>query len=52
MILSVYVRNIEEILAAKGEVVRRIEGGEAWEIVAEESLKEGGGKTDTDSGKS
>lgn len=33
-------RNIEEILAAKGESVRRVEGNEALEIVNEESLKE------------
>ncbi|XP_051533304.1 DNL-type zinc finger protein isoform X2 [Myxocyprinus asiaticus] len=33
-------RNIEEILAAKGESVRRVAGNEALEIVAEESIKE------------
>ncbi|XP_051734085.1 DNL-type zinc finger protein [Ctenopharyngodon idella] len=33
-------RNIEEILAAKGESVRRVQGNEALEIVAEESIKE------------
>ncbi|XP_073681328.1 DNL-type zinc finger protein [Garra rufa] len=33
-------RNIEEILAAKGESVRRVQGDEALEIVAEESVKE------------
>ncbi|KAL1253426.1 hypothetical protein QQF64_018119 [Cirrhinus molitorella] len=33
-------RNIEEILAAKGESVQRIQGDEALEIVAEESIKE------------
>ncbi|XP_043085844.1 DNL-type zinc finger protein [Puntigrus tetrazona] len=33
-------RNIEEILAAKGESVRRVQGDEALEIVAEESIKE------------
>ncbi|KAG9266076.1 DNL-type zinc finger protein [Astyanax mexicanus] len=33
-------RNIEEILAAKGETVRRVEGDSAIEIVAEESIKE------------
>ncbi|KAF4098932.1 DNL-type zinc finger protein [Onychostoma macrolepis] len=33
-------RNIEEILAAKGETVRRVQGDEALEIVAEESIKE------------
>ncbi|XP_062867518.1 DNL-type zinc finger protein [Trichomycterus rosablanca] len=34
-------RNIEEILAAKGEAVRRMEGDAAIEIVAEETIKEG-----------
>ncbi|XP_026091067.1 DNL-type zinc finger protein [Carassius auratus] len=33
-------RNIEEILAAKGESVQRVQGNEALEIVAEESIKE------------
>lgn len=33
-------RNIEEILAAKGETVRRIEGSDALEIVLEESRKD------------
>ncbi|XP_077050497.1 DNL-type zinc finger protein [Siphateles boraxobius] len=33
-------RNIEEILAAKGESVRRVQGNEALEIVAEELIKE------------
>ncbi|KAI4890384.1 hypothetical protein NFI96_014548 [Prochilodus magdalenae] len=33
-------RNIEEILAAKGETVRRLEGEAAVEIVAEETIKE------------
>ncbi|ROL50071.1 DNL-type zinc finger protein [Anabarilius grahami] len=33
-------RNIEEILAAKGESVGRVQGNEALEIVAEESIKE------------
>lgn len=33
-------RNIEEILAAKGETVRRIEGGAALEIVMDESSKD------------
>ncbi|KAF7661284.1 hypothetical protein LDENG_00265890 [Lucifuga dentata] len=33
-------RNIEEILAAKGETVRRTEGGDALEIVVEESRKD------------
>lgn len=32
-------RNIEEILAAKGETVKRAEGSEALEIVLEESMK-------------
>ncbi|XP_068608613.1 DNL-type zinc finger protein [Brachionichthys hirsutus] len=30
-------RNIEEILAAKGESVKRVEGSAAWEIMMEES---------------
>lgn len=30
-------RNIEEILAAKGETVRRVEGNAAFEIVMDES---------------
>ncbi|XP_061788069.1 DNL-type zinc finger protein isoform X1 [Nerophis lumbriciformis] len=30
-------RNIEEILAAKGETVKRLEGGDALEVVLEES---------------
>ncbi|XP_076842443.1 DNL-type zinc finger protein [Brachyhypopomus gauderio] len=34
-------RNIEEILAAKGETVKRIEDDAAIEIVAEETLKAG-----------
>ncbi|XP_060931768.1 DNL-type zinc finger protein [Limanda limanda] len=33
-------RNIEEILAAKGETVRRIEGSSALEIVMDESSKD------------
>ncbi|KAL7853306.1 hypothetical protein AOLI_G00201500 [Acnodon oligacanthus] len=33
-------RNIEEILAAKGETVRRIEGDAAIEVVVEEKIKE------------
>ncbi|XP_030625903.1 DNL-type zinc finger protein [Chanos chanos] len=33
-------RNIEEILAAKGESVRRVEGDTAIEIIAEETVKE------------
>ncbi|TRY95042.1 hypothetical protein DNTS_004678 [Danionella cerebrum] len=39
-------RNIEEILAAKGETVRRVEGNEALEIVAEESMKESRNNSD------
>ncbi|KAM9841770.1 DNL-type zinc finger protein [Aulostomus maculatus] len=33
-------RNIEEILAAKGEKVKRLEGSDALEVVVEESSKE------------
>nr|XP_020490319.1 DNL-type zinc finger protein [Labrus bergylta] len=33
-------RNIEEILAAKGETVKRVEGSAALEIVLDESIKE------------
>ncbi|XP_056875591.1 DNL-type zinc finger protein [Takifugu flavidus] len=33
-------RNIEEILAAKGETVKRVDGNAALEIVVEESIKE------------
>ncbi|KAF3849396.1 hypothetical protein F7725_015893 [Dissostichus mawsoni] len=33
-------RNIEEILAAKGETVRRVDGSSAFEIVVDESGKE------------
>lgn len=33
-------RNIEEILAAKGETVKRIEGSAALEIVVDESSKD------------
>ncbi|XP_078127892.1 DNL-type zinc finger protein [Sander vitreus] len=33
-------RNIEEILAAKGETVKRIEGSAALEIVVDESIKD------------
>ncbi|TNN62931.1 DNL-type zinc finger protein [Liparis tanakae] len=33
-------RNIEEILAAKGETVKRIEGSAALEILVEESIKD------------
>lgn len=34
------VRNIEEILAAKGETVRRLGGGDALEVVLTESSQE------------
>uniref|UniRef100_A0A665TZL2 DNL-type zinc finger n=1 Tax=Echeneis naucrates TaxID=173247 RepID=A0A665TZL2_ECHNA len=33
-------RNIEEILAAKGETVRRVEGSAALEIMVDESIKD------------
>ncbi|XP_029300631.1 DNL-type zinc finger protein [Cottoperca gobio] len=36
-------RNIEEILAAKGETVKRFEGGDAWEIVVDEDNTENSG---------
>lgn len=39
-------RNIEEILAAKGETVKRFQGNEALEIVAEESIKEAANSPD------
>lgn len=35
-----HFRNIEEILAAKGETVRRVEGSAALEIVLDESWKD------------
>lgn len=35
-----HFRNIEEILAAKGETVKRIEGSAALEIVVDESRRE------------
>ncbi|XP_076014748.1 DNL-type zinc finger protein [Genypterus blacodes] len=47
-------RNIEEILAAKGELVKRVEGSDALEIVLQESRKdksecgEDTGKVDSD----
>lgn len=37
---SLYFRNIEEILAAKGEMVKRVEGSAALEIVVDESRKD------------
>lgn len=39
-IFFLYCRNIEEILAAKGETVKRVDGNAALEIVVEESIKE------------
>ncbi|XP_056586801.1 DNL-type zinc finger protein isoform X2 [Triplophysa dalaica] len=39
-------RNIEEILAAKGETVKRVQGDEALEIVTEESIKEAANSPD------
>lgn len=38
--LLLYCRNIEEILAAKGETVKRVDGNAALEIVVDESIKE------------
>lgn len=38
--LSVRCRNIEEILAAKGETVKRVDGNNALEIVLDETIKE------------
>lgn len=35
-----HFRNIEEILAAKGETVKRVEGSAALEIVLDESRKD------------
>lgn len=37
---SLYYRNIEEILAAKGETVKRMEGSDALEIVVDECRKD------------
>lgn len=37
---SLQFRNIEEILAAKGETVKRVEGSAALEIVMDESRKD------------
>lgn len=37
--IFLHFRNIEEILAAKGETVRRVEGSAALEIVLDESWK-------------
>lgn len=37
---SLHFRNIEEIIAAKGEAVKRVEGSAALEIVADEFLKD------------
>lgn len=39
-VLCVHFRNIEEILAAKGEAVKRVDGGAAFEIVVDESRKD------------
>lgn len=36
---SLHYRNIEEILAAKGETVKRMEGSDAFEIVVDECSK-------------
>lgn len=36
---SFYCRNIEEILAAKGETVKRVDGNAAIEIVVDETIK-------------
>ena len=38
--IFLHFRNIEEILAAKGETVRRVEGSAALEIVLDESWKD------------
>lgn len=39
-VLSLHCRNIEEILAAKGETVKRVDGNAALEIVMDETIKE------------
>lgn len=39
-VLSLHFRNIEEILAAKGETVKRADGSAALEIVVDESRKD------------
>ena len=39
-VLCVHFRNIEEILAAKGETVKRVDGSAAFEIVVDESKKD------------
>lgn len=57
MSTSLSRRNIEEILAAKGETVKRVEGSAALEIVTDESRKtksqcdEDTEKADSDPGK-
>lgn len=38
--LSLHCRNIEEILAAKGETVKRVDGNAALEIVIDETTNE------------
>lgn len=42
-VLILHSRNIEEILAAKGETVKRVEGSAAFETVVEESMKDNSG---------
>ncbi|CAK6973626.1 DNL-type zinc finger protein [Scomber scombrus] len=41
-------KNIEEILAAKGETVKRLEGSAALEVVMDESIKESQRREDTE----
>ncbi|XP_053196364.1 DNL-type zinc finger protein [Scomber japonicus] len=41
-------KNIEEILAAKGETVKRVEGSTALEVVLDESIKESQRREDTE----